>query len=115
MTNTSILDNIKKMLGLTAEYTEFDDDIIVHINSVLANLSQMGVSSSDEIFQITDNSATWQDFINGDSDILPSVKTYIYLKVKLLFDPPANSVLVDAINNQIKEHEYRLYTQKGGY
>lgn len=115
MENNSILNNIKKLLGMPTEYTPFDEDIITHINSVFSTLAQMGVSPSNKIFQIEDNSATWDDFISGDEDILPSVKSYIYLKVKLLFDPPTNSALLQSTNNQINELEYRLYTQKGGY
>lgn len=115
MLDNSILNNIKKLLGIPADYVAFDTDIIIHINSVFANLSQMGVSSSNTLFQIQDNTCTWDDFVAGDDDILTSIKTYVYLKVRLLFDPPANSVLVESINNQIKELEYRLYTQKGGY
>lgn len=113
--DNSILNNIKKLLGMPAEYTAYDTDIIIHINSVLSHLSQMGVTSTDSTFQIEDNTATWDDFINNDDDILSSVKTYIYLKVKLLFDPPVNSSLLTSIENQIKEYEVRLYTQKGGY
>lgn len=116
MESNSILDNIKKLLGMPMEYTVFDQDIIIHINSVFANLKQMGVESTNNPnFQIEDNSTTWDDFISGDSGILASVKSYIYLKVRLIFDPPANGTLVEAINSQIKELEYRLYTQKGGY
>lgn len=115
MESTSILDNIKKLLGMPMEYTPFDADIIIHINSVFSTLAQMGVSPTNKIFQIEDNSANWDDFIAGDEDILPSVKSYIYLKVKLLFDPPSNTSLLESINNQIRELEYRLYTQKGGY
>lgn len=116
MESNSILDNIKKLLGMPMEYTVFDQDIIIHINSVFANLKQMGVESTNNPnFQIEDNSATWDDLISGDSDILPSIKTYVYLKVRLLFDPPSNTSLLESINNQIREIEYRLYTQKGGY
>lgn len=116
MENNSILDNIKKMLGIPACMTEFDTDIIIDINSVLSILAQMGVENEEnKNFQIEDNSATWDDFIGSDNDILPCVKSYIYLKVKLLFDPPTSSVLAESINNQIKELECRLYTQKGGY
>lgn len=115
MENNSILDTIKKLLGMPMEYTPFDVDIITHINSVFSTLAQMGVSPSNKIFQIEGNSETWEDFIDGDENILPSVKSYIYLKVKLLFDPPTNAALIESTNNQIKELEYRLYTQKGGY
>lgn len=116
MEDNSILNNIKKLLGMPTDYTAFDPDIIIHINSVLSNLSQMGVASeSSPNFQIEDSSDTWDDFIAGDENILSSVKSYIYLKVKLIFDPPANATLLGAIESRIKELEYRLYTQKGGY
>lgn len=114
--SNSILDTIKKMLGVPIAFDGFDQDLIVNINSVFSILSQMGVESeTNKHFKIDDNSATWDDFIDSDEDILECVKTYVYLKVRLLFDPPSSSVLVDSINNQIKELEYRLYTQKGGY
>lgn len=110
----SILNSIKKLLGMPSEYTAFDADIIIHINTIFANLAQMGVCPNEHGFQITDNSTTWSEFTNDDM-LINNVKTYIYLKVRLIFDPPANSVLVESINNNIRELEVRLYTQKGGY
>lgn len=110
----SILDSIKKLLGMPSEYTAFDADIIIHINTIFANLAQMGVCPNENGFQITDNSTTWSEFTE-DNALINNVKSYVYLKVRLIFDPPANSTLVASIENQIKELEYRLYTQKGGY
>lgn len=109
----SILLSIKKLLGLTDDYNEFDDDIIMHINTVLANLVQIGVGPKDGYF-IEDENAKWNDFL-PDINTLHQVKSFVYLKVRLLFDPPSNSVLTDSINRQIAELEWRMYTQKGGY
>lgn len=102
----SILTSIKKLLGIDEEYTQFDSDIIMHINSVFLNLTQLGVGPS-EGFQIEDDSDTWEDFI-GDSNQLQAVKSYIYLKVKLLFDPPLSSSVIESMNRMIAELEWRL-------
>lgn len=110
----SILNSIKKLLGLPVEYTAFDADIQIHINTVFANLAQMGVCPNTNGFQIEDASTEWSEFTEDDT-LINNVKSYVYLKVRLIFDPPANSTLVASIENQIKELEYRLYTQKGGY
>ena len=103
---TSILTSIKKMLGVAEDYTEFDEDIITHINSVFLNLTQLGVGP-EEGFMIEDDTAVWEDFIN-DSVQLQAVKTYVYLKVKLLFDPPLSSSVTESINRMIAELEWRL-------
>ena len=102
----SILTSIKKLLGIDEEYTQFDSDIIMHINSVFLNLTQLGVGPS-EGYQIKDNSDTWEDFI-GDSNQLQAVKSYVYLKVKLLFDPPLSSSVTESMNRMISELEWRL-------
>ena len=102
----SILTSIKKLLGIDEEYTQFDSDIIMHINSVFLNLTQLGVGPS-EGFQIEDDSDTWEDFI-GDSNHLQAVKSYVYLKVKLLFDPPLSSSVIESMNRMIAELEWRL-------
>lgn len=102
----SILTSIKKLLGIAEEYTQFDDDIIMHINSVFLNLTQLGVGPS-EGFLIEDDTATWDDFI-GDSNRLQAVKSYVYLKVKLLFDPPLSSSVTESMNRMISELEWRL-------
>lgn len=103
---SSILFSIKKLLGLNEEYEAFDTDIIIHINSVFGVLTQLGVGPK-EGFSIEDSSATWEEYVQGKSEI-NFVKTYIYLKVRLLFDPPQNSALTKAIEDSIKEYEWRL-------
>ena len=101
----SILDSIKKMIGPTTDDTYFDTDIIVHINSVLCILNQLGVGKQG--FSITDNTSVWSNFIEGDTD-LNAVISYVYLRVKLLFDPPLNSSVVASIEKTISELEWRL-------
>lgn len=102
----SILTSIKKMLGIDEEYDCFDTDIILHINSVFMILTQMGVGPS-EGFTISDKTTTWDEFIL-DNKKLESVRSYVYLKVKLLFDPPLSSAVMDATNRLISELEWRL-------
>ena len=102
----SVLTSIKKLLGIEEEYTQFDNDIIMHINSVFLNLTQLGVGPA-EGFLIEDDTATWEDFI-GDSNQLQAVKSYMYLKVKLLFDPPLSSSVIESMNRMIAELEWRL-------
>ena len=102
----SILTSIKKLLGIEEEYTQFDNDIIMHINSVFLNLTQLGVGPA-EGFLIEEDTATWEDFI-GDSNQRQAGKSYIYLKVKLLFDPPLSSSVIESMNRMIAELEWRL-------
>lgn len=102
----SILTSIKKMLGITEDYTCFDQDIIIHINTVFMILTQLGVGPS-EGFSIQDENDIWSDFIS-DVNKIESVKSYMYLKVKLLFDPPQSSSAVESIKNLINELEWRL-------
>ena len=102
----SILTSIKKMLGITEEYEHFDADLIMHINSVFMILNQLGVGP-EEGFRIEDELATWDDFIDENVQ-LDAVKSYMHLKVKLLFDPPASSTVMTCINQIISEFEWRL-------
>lgn len=102
----SILTSVKKMLGITEDYTHFDNDIIMHINSVFSILTQLGVGDANG-FSISDQSANWSDFI-ADETHIELVKSYVYLKVRLLFDPPQSSALIEAMNRQISEFEWRL-------
>ena len=102
----SILTSIKKLLGIAEEYEHFDADLIMHINSVFTVLTQLGVGPS-EGFAIEDAKATWNEFL-PDGLILQSVKSYIYLKVKLLFDPPSSSAVMESTNKMISEFEWRL-------
>ena len=104
--NDSILTSIKKLLGITEEYEHFDQDIIIHINSVFMILNLLFVVSSNS-FSITDKSAVWSDFISEGTN-LESVKSYIYLKVRLLCDPPTTSAVMESMNRMISELEFRL-------
>lgn len=105
----SILTSVKKLLGLTEEYTAFDADLIMHINSVLMILRQMGVGPK-EGFNISDATATWSEFCQNRADI-EAVKSYTALKVKMLFDPPQSSSTMEATRNLISELEWRLYAE----
>lgn len=105
MDNNSILSTIKKLLGINADYTHFDQDIRIHINTVFGTLTQIGIGPK-EGFYIEDASTVWSDYTQSKN--LEMMKTYIYLKVRLMFDPPASSVLLESINNTIKELEFRL-------
>lgn len=102
----SILTSIKKLLGIEEEYTQFDEDIRMHINTVFLNLNQLGVGPK-EGFLLENETDTWEDFI-GDSNQLQAVKTYVYLKVKLLFDPPLSSSVTESMERMISELEWRL-------
>ena len=102
----SILTSIKKMLGIVEECEDFDTDIIIHINTALSSLTQIGVGPSDG-FLIIDKSSEWSNFIN-DNKKLEMVKTYIFLKVKNVFDPPASSTVKEIYNQYISELEWRI-------
>ena len=102
----SILTSIKKLLGIADEYEHFDLDIIMHINSVLSILTQIGAGPS-EGFSITDKTAVWSDFISDPKD-LHMVKSYVYLKVRLMFDPPTSSATIESMNRMISEYEWRI-------
>ena len=102
----SILTSIKKLLGMTEDYTAYDDQIIIHVNSVFMILTQLGVGPEDG-FAIKDKEAACNDFVSDETK-LELVKSYVYLKVKLLFDPPSNSSVIESINRQINEFEWRL-------
>lgn len=102
----SILKSVKKILGIDPSYTAFDFDILVHINSAFATLNQLGVGP-DNGFAIEDDTAVWASFIGGDPRYNP-VKTYVYLKVRQLFDPPTTSYLIEAMQKQVEELEWRI-------
>lgn len=102
----SILTSIKKLLGIPEEVDNFDADVVMHINSVFSILTQLGVGPS-EGFMITDKTKTWDDFIADKKDI-ESVKSYVYMKVRLMFDPPISSAVMDCMNRMISELEWRL-------
>lgn len=102
----SILTSIKLLLGIKEEYEYFDDQLIMHINSVFFILTQLGIGPS-EGFSIEDKFATWNEFL-PDEQNLEAVKSYIHLKVKLLFDPPMSTAVTESINRLISELEFRL-------
>lgn len=110
--DSSILQSTKKILGLDASYNAFDLDILTHINTAFSILFQMGIGPEDGYF-IEDETATWEEFIGaGDPPISDArfnmVRSYVFLKVGVLFDPPQMGYLIDLKNNQIKELEWRL-------
>lgn len=102
----SILTSTKKILGIAESYTVFDLDIITHINSAFSTLTQLGVGPANG-FMIESAEETWEDFIVDDLQY-NSVKSYMFLKVKQLFDPPTTSFLIAAFEKQIQELEWRL-------
>lgn len=102
----SILTSIKKLLGIDADYNHFDSDIIMHINSVFSILTQLGVGPANG-FSIFGDGEKWTDFTD-EPNKFALVKSYMHLKVKLLFDPPSSSAVIESYNSQIKEFEWRL-------
>lgn len=107
---TSILDSVKKSLNLAADYTPFDQEVIMHINSVFSTLNQLGIGP-DVGFMIEDADTTWDAFLGSDPR-LNNVKTYVFLRVKLLFDPPNTGFTTAAIERQIEQLEWRLNVQR---
>lgn len=102
----SILTSVKKNLGIDENYEVFDPDITIYINSAFSTLSQLGVGPT-EGFMIEDKTATWTTLLGTDPR-LNAVKTYVQLRVKALFDPPQTAYLVEAVKQQIQEHEWRI-------
>lgn len=101
----SILTSIKKLLGIAADYTYFDDDIVIHINSAFSTLAQLGIGPRNG-FSISGSSETWNQFI--DDPLVNSAKSYVYISVKLLFDPPTSSAVIDSYNKRLEEIAWRL-------
>lgn len=108
----SILTSVKKVLGIDDEYTAFDVDILMHINSTFSTLNQLGLGPEGG-FMIEDKLATWDAFL-GDDLRLNSVKTYVYLKARLVFDPPSTSYLINSLEAQARELEWRLNVVREG-
>lgn len=102
----SILTSVKKLLGIEESYTHFDVDIIMHINMALSELLDLGAGPEDG-FSIKDKNDKWTDFIE-DGPLLSKVKDFVYLKVRLIFDPPASSAVMDSINKQIDKLEWKI-------
>lgn len=107
--NSSILVSIKKLLNVEETDDSFDTDIGMLINNEFMTLHQLGIGP-DEGFSITDADTKWADF-SSDKTLIETVKTYVYMKVRMIFDPPASSVVADAFNSQIRELEWRLNIQ----
>ena len=106
MAEDSILVGTKKILGIAAEYDAFDLDIITHINSVFATLQQLGIGPANG-FMIEDATPKWEEFLGTDVNLNP-VKTYVYLRVRMLFDPPTTSFHLESLKAQAQELEWRL-------
>lgn len=104
----SILNDIKKALGITEDYTAFDQEIILHINTALMFAEEIGLPS----FKITGKTETWDQYLTGVTKNVEAAKTYLYLQVRLVFDPPANSFVVTAIEKQLQEYAWRINLQK---
>lgn len=103
----SIFESIKALLGPDASYDVFDQDILIHINTAIATLTQLGVGPAKGLF-VTGPEQTWEDLIGKDDGILNMVRTYIFMKVKLAFDPPANGSVLNAYKEACQEYEWRL-------
>jgi hypothetical protein len=102
----SILTSIKKLLGISEEYVHFDNDIIILINTVLSDLNAIGVGPSNG-FSITGDVETWDNLVSDDEK-LNNVKTYVFLRVKLLFDPPTQSSVLESYQRQADKLEWLL-------
>ena len=101
----SILNSVKNMLGIESDDKSFDTELILHINSVLGLCFQLGVGPKDEPFVIEDEEASWSDFVPDDQIV--SVKTYVFIKVKLIFDPPSSSFVLSSYQDLAIEFEWR--------
>ena len=106
--NDSILNSVKLQLGILPEYTVFDQQLILAINTAFSILHQLGVGPKDG-YAIVDDSNRWDEVVTKQS--LNMVKSYVFLKVKLLFDPPATSFVLDAYNKQLAEMEWRINSE----
>lgn len=109
----NILNSIKKLLGIPEDYTAFDQDIMMHINSVFMILSELGVGPSNG-YSLKDGTEKWGDFISDDEN-LEGIKTYVYMKVKTIFDPPLNSAVLASMKELISEFEWRINNEAEGY
>lgn len=105
----SILTSVKKVLGIPSDYDHFDRDILLHLNTVMSILNQLGVGP-EEGFIVEDDSTLWSDLFDGDIDTnkMMYVKSYVCLRVRLLFDPPTSSGAIDAMERQMRELEWRI-------
>ncbi len=105
----SILVSIKRLLGIEDGYDHFDPEIVMYINAIFQTLDELGVGKPN--FKISSKADVWSDFLGESSKQLEAVKTYIYLRTRLMFDPPQNSFIVSSFDDQRKELEWRLLVQ----
>lgn len=111
----SVLNSVKHELGIDIGCYSFDQDVKMHINSVLSTLYQIGVESARSV-SVVDNSITWGDIFSNDEDLLPMIKQYVYLKVRVVFDPPTSSFVLESCNKMIDELEWRINIEaEGGF
>lgn len=103
----SILNSIKKMLGIEEDFNAFDSELVMYINGALMTLNQLGVGV--EGFAIEDESASWSEFLGSETTSLEAVKTVVYLRVKKVFDPSASSSTQQSYDAVLQEYEWRLY------
>lgn len=107
LADQSILDSVKKVIGMDPSYTAFDIDIIMHINTQFSKLYNLGVGPKNAAFEIEDKNAKWSDFLQGKTNI-NMVKTYVCMAVRLIFDPPPTSFGIEAVKTEIQELGWRL-------
>lgn len=107
----SILTSVKKLLGIAESYTAFDADIIMHINAVFLVLNQLGIGP-EKGFSISDDTATWSEYCGEEP--MEAVKSYMGMKVRMMFDPPQSSTAMEALKNTIAELEFRLFVEADG-
>ena len=109
----SILQSTKKYLGIDTGCDAFDQDVMLHINSVFSILYQIGVDSAKHA-RVEDVSTKWSDFFAEDEDLLRLIKDYVYLRVRIIFDPPTSSFVLEALNKQVSEFEWRIHIEAEG-
>jgi hypothetical protein len=109
-TTDSILTSVKKLLGLSEDDDSFDQDILIHINSAIFTLQQLGIGP-DEIFEVTSKDETFEDYLGEKTKQYQSVRLYLYYKTRLGFDPPTSATVTDSLNANVAELEQRLMYQ----
>ena len=110
----SILDSVKRFIGLSLDDDTFDQELLILINALFMTLQQIGVGPQDNLFSIEDNSSAWSDYLE-DPNSLPMIKPYIAIKVRLIFDPPSSSALDQALRQEVAEYEWRMNLKVDDY
>lgn len=112
----SILISVKEVLGINKDLTAFDQDILMNINSTFSVLYQIGVKSSEDSYRIENTETKWSDLFGEDPILMDMIKTYTYIKVRILFDPPTSSFVLESLKAQAQELEWRIHIQaEGGF